>query len=900
MPRPFVFRPGVRYTIQKDDEHTIGYEILDILKQDNLLVRNVAAQDDRSEVQSMEALRRSLWEGKLKFGLPGRANLRKEAGSPFTTSYDFATLADLPIEVQSITENRFALVEPLLELTPRQRSDTYITEHVDDFIRQLLVAQKPGGVTVLFGEHIGKGKGPRKKKDAEAHGEVEQTEVGDEGEQEAEQTEASDEGEQGDGSAAPSPDSGEKPEVPTIACRTVRRWVRLLEESGGDIRSLVPSYHRNGPQKMYTPPDEQAVIREAIKKVFKRDRRAPITEVIDEVKRLVKKKNKKRAANKQLRTPSARTIRRFIAHLDPQERWELGMDRDQKGPSNDAPGQGPRPTRPNERWEFDFARLDILVVDAYDRLPIGRPVIAAIRDKYTGYPVAIVISFEPPSYRLVMECLMYAILEKTWVKELYNTENDYLAYGVPETLVVDNAMELHRDLKQACLQLGIKLDHTRVRSPWLKGAIERWFKTLNIDLIHRLPGTTFSHFLERGDYHSEKHACMTLDGLCEALHIWIVDEYTQDKHRGVGPHWATEGIPAQLWKDALQQDFVPALPPSREVLLVLVSRTTERTIEHYGIEFENLVYQGSALQALRHKMRLPEARTRMKWQGQAGKVRVKFYPGDLSRLWVLDPFTLHYIEVKAVNQEYTRGLSLWKHLVIKRFVREELKRKLNEDALLRAKERIQHIVKEEFRQTRKIRSRLGAARWLDMQVMSWEGTASVSPSPDAPADEPEDGDDAAGEEPENAGEQPQGASATGERVEPSPLAEGAPSGGRVLPADEPGGGSGAEEGSKSLDARVVPAIGVSPPPKISGITLVSAEETAEVSNPITQLPEMPTQPAQAKKKNRKRGKLESVEERPPSAQEERASETTANRPRSYGISVSYARPLANEPAGGKK
>ena len=38
MPRPYVFKPGVRYTIKQDDENTIGYEILDILKQDNMLV----------------------------------------------------------------------------------------------------------------------------------------------------------------------------------------------------------------------------------------------------------------------------------------------------------------------------------------------------------------------------------------------------------------------------------------------------------------------------------------------------------------------------------------------------------------------------------------------------------------------------------------------------------------------------------------------------------------------------------------------------------------------------------------------------------------------------------------------------------------------------------------------
>jgi putative transposase len=113
--------------------------------------------------------------------------------------------------------------------------------------------------------------------------------------------------------------------------------------------------------------------------------------------------------------------------------------------------------------------------------------------------------------------MLYAFLPKTHVKALFHTQHEYLAFGLPEVLVVDNAIELHRDLELACLQLGIELQHMPVRKPWFKGSIERWFRTLNTDLIHVTPGTTFSHFLERGEYDSQKHACITLDRLWERL-----------------------------------------------------------------------------------------------------------------------------------------------------------------------------------------------------------------------------------------------------------------------------------------------------------------------------------------------------------------------------------------------
>ena len=441
-------------------------------------------------------------------------------------------------------------------------------------------------------------------------------------------------------------------------------------------------------------------------------------QVIHRLKALVLQANQSKLPDEQLKVPSDATIYRYVEDLDQMEVAIARFGRAQAERMHGQTWQGPRPTRPNQRWQFDFTKLDVLVVDGVDWLPIGRPVIAAIRDVYTGYPVGIYISFDPPSYRLVMECLLYACLRKTHVKEMFQTTNDYLTYGIPEVLVVDNAIELNRDLEWACLQLGIELQHAPVRMPWFKGAIERWFRTLNQELIHNAPGTTFSRCCQWRGYDPRKHACMTLDGLWEALHLWIVDDYTQSVHH-IGEE---KGIPAKRWLRALEKDFVPRLPPSRNDLLVLVSRRTTRTVGPHGIEFENLYYQSEALRPLRS--RLERRRQEQHEHGEEqdrhdAVVEVKYHPGDLGRIWVLDPFEKEYIEVRAVNWEYAQGLSLWKHRVIKRYTRRELQMDVDDEALILTRVRLQARLQQEFRVARTIRTRVGSARFLDIQVSCW-------------------------------------------------------------------------------------------------------------------------------------------------------------------------------------
>lgn len=114
-----------------------------------------------------------------------------------------------------------------------------------------------------------------------------------------------------------------------------------------------------------------------------------------------------------------------------------------------------------------------------------------------------------------------------------------------------------------------------------------------------------------------------------------------------------------------------------------------------------------------------------------GTVQIKYHPGDLSRIWVHDPFSDQYLEVRAVDQDYTNNISLWKHRVITRYAHEELKRQVNQQALVQAKARIQQLITAQMRLTRTVHTRQGMARWWNTQVTTWINQSTQHTSPAA-------------------------------------------------------------------------------------------------------------------------------------------------------------------------
>ncbi len=476
-------------------------------------------------------------------------------------------------------------------------------------------------------------------------------------------------------------------------CRaSLCNWLHAYVASNYDVRALVPNTRqRGGKDKPRLDPTVDEFVTTTIHDLYKKPEIVSIDDVLQEVVCKVQESNRNQPEKKPLRDPSRASVARRIESLGMIERFTIRHGKRRAEQKFSQYGANPTIEMPGEVAQIDHTRADFIVIDDRDNLPLGRPTFTFCLDIGTRYPLGKYIGFEPPSYYAVMECLYHTISPKKGVREKYGTEHDWLAYGIPSTLVIDNGREfIGRDLSDACLSLGTILQRTPVRTPHFKADVERALGSVETMLFHTLPGTTFSNPDERGDYNSLEEACIYLSDVEKILHTFLLDVYAETFHRGI------EAIPARRWEEALQAGFLPTLPDDATDLQVLLGRVEYREIWHYGIDIETIRYNCDDLLVPRTKLK--------------GKtVKIKYHPGDLSHIYVFDPFDERYIKVPALDQEYTRGLSLWKHRVIRNFALRE-QDKPNLEALGQAKRRIREIV-EASKERKRLSTRAKIARW---------------------------------------------------------------------------------------------------------------------------------------------------------------------------------------------
>jgi putative transposase len=215
-----------------------------------------------------------------------------------------------------------------------------------------------------------------------------------------------------------------------------------------------------------------------------------------------------------------------------------------------------------------------------------------------------------------------------------------------------------------------------------------------------MPGTTFSDIIERADYEPGKIAIITPDVLDEITHKWIVDIYQISGHRGI------RDIPALRWEKGIAE-WPPALPVNSEFLDVVLGYTEERVVSNRGIELDNLFYNDEELAMVRRALEPHK------------KVIIKRDPSDLSLIHVYDEKQDKYLPVPAIDQDYTKGLTLYQHTVISRYVRERLKCSVDVFALARAKQEVQEIVEREWNAAGgRMLGRKRAARYLKKGVQN--------------------------------------------------------------------------------------------------------------------------------------------------------------------------------------
>ena len=499
---------------------------------------------------------------------------------------------------------------------------------------------------------------------------------------------------------------------------SVLRWKARYLRSSESLTALLDLNDRKGNSSERFDAAVIEIVERAIDDRYLVRERGTYQDVLDEAHHHINVENNLRVEGDKLPLPGIRLVQRLIADIPAFDRCAARYGREY-AERKFRLMQGHVITEAAlERAEIDHTPLDLMIIDEETGLPLGRPWLTVCMDAHTRCVLGLPIGFEPPSYLTVARCLKHAILPKSDLRTRYpDIQNDWEAHGQMRMLVVDNGLEFHSDaLEVACGVIGIDVQNMPRKRPWFKGRIERHLGTVNRELSHKTPGTTFSNILDKDDYDAAARAVMTLSALRSHLYRWVCDVYHQRPHRTL------KCPPAEMWRNSISPEDIP-LPTHITDLDAVLGKPRTCKLTHKGLEVNGLYYGGT-----------PELAQLLREHGPGTKLKVCVDGENLGSIAVFSEDGSKVIRVPALRQDYAAGLTEWQHRVIRRYAAERLS-KHDSAGWLAAKHEISEKVAQEFGR-RGVQSRTRMARFLGRGREAAPGTPVAPPAPMAPAEAP--------------------------------------------------------------------------------------------------------------------------------------------------------------------
>lgn len=443
------------------------------------------------------------------------------------------------------------------------------------------------------------------------------------------------------------------------------------------VSSLLPAKRGRRPTTRALSTAAEAVVQEAIGQVYLQREQPRLSDLLKEIERQCRQKG--------LKVPNFRTVKRRVEAIDARERAR-------KRAGAKAASDRFRPTRvlstadllPLERVQIDHTRVDAVVVDERDRLPIGRPWLTLAIDVASRAVLGFSLALEEPSTLSVALTLAQAVLPKDlWLADR-GVEVPWPMWGLPELLQLDNAPEFHsRALVRGAQEYGIRVEYRPPATPHFGGHIERLIGT-TMGAVHLLPGSTFSSVAEKGDYPSEKAAALTLVELERWLALQIGGVYHQQVHSSLLKP------PAVAWQDGLaRRRQAPRKPVDAQTFFLDFLPEERRLIRRDGIQMFKLHYWDNVLSPLAGRSSEP--------------VLIKYDPRNLSRIFYRDAdgryWPIPYRDLGAPP------ISLWEQREAMKRLRAEGRRLVDERLIFETALAQRALVESARNSTRKRRSK---------------------------------------------------------------------------------------------------------------------------------------------------------------------------------------------------
>jgi putative transposase len=368
------------------------------------------------------------------------------------------------------------------------------------------------------------------------------------------------------------------------------------------------------------------------------------------------------------------------------------------------------PDVPYSSVEVDHCTLDIKLLHS-SGIHLGRPDLVIFRDKATAMIVGYGLGYEQPSYTSFMDGLRNAIYPKD-LRRFPRVKSPWPCWGNIQNLITDRGSHfVGGNIEAAAQQLGINLIPLHAREPWLKGALERFFKSLNDGLLHGLPGTTLSNIYVRRDHDNLGDPVLTVEQFEALLVSWICDEYNARPSKALGHIRGFGGqSPLEAWNAKANKIVIDTLPKP-EVFVALAGHTSYRTLQKNGFTVDHIIYENPNLARIlgnpKHK--------RKGSHGGATSYKITRDPHDMGKIYVFNHHANETITVPATSGHlsYANGLSLTEHEIICANARKMFGTKHDFDDLMRAKASLVEFADKIKSGPKYKKTQRDYARWLE-------------------------------------------------------------------------------------------------------------------------------------------------------------------------------------------
>ncbi|WP_449063848.1 transposase [Planomonospora algeriensis] len=450
-----------------------------------------------------------------------------------------------------------------------------------------------------------------------------------------------------------------------------KRW----RTGSGLASDLFPRRSSGGRGRGRLPEEVEALLVEVIRTRYLSKQRRSVTTVYKEVVRQCRIRG--------LPVPSRGTLERRIARLDPVVAAMARQGADAARALRAAGGEPPVIEGLLERVQIDHTVVDLEIVDERYRRPIGRPYVTVAIDVASRCVCGLVVTLEAPSALSVGLCLAHMATDKRPQLERLGVDAAWPMSGKPREIYVDNAAEFKSEaLRRGCDQHGIAVAWRPPGQPHFGGIVERLIGTM-MEMVHELPGTTFSNPAERGRYDSQAAAVLTLAELNTWLALAVAVYHGQ-------VHGTLRQTRAARWEQGVAEGGRPATVVSETAFLVDFLPVERRVLSRTGFTLDHVQYFCAGLKPWIARC------------GQLGKFVLRRDPRDISRIWALDPNGVSYLEVPYRTMSRP-PISLWEQRAAIAALQEAGRDQVDENALFVMVEQMRRIAEDAAATTRTAR-----------------------------------------------------------------------------------------------------------------------------------------------------------------------------------------------------